>query len=56
MQFTQESSAIKILKSKFFIWIAIFVLVTGTLILVYIGSIKDLTVFHNNKDFKYIFS
>jgi AraC-like DNA-binding protein len=55
MYFFQGRLAIKILKSKLFLWSTIPALVLGILILVYSSGIKDFSVFPNKGIFKYDF-
>ena len=55
MHFFHYRIAIKVLKSKLFLWSTGPVLVFGTIILVYFSSIKDFTVFPNNQIFDYKF-
>ncbi len=55
MRFSHDRLAIKVLRSKLFIWSTIPVLVLGTIILVYFLSIRDFSVFPNDQIFDYTF-
>ncbi len=53
MQFFQYNLVIKVLKSKWFIWSSVPVLVAGLVTLVYFSAIKDFPVFPNDRIFDY---
>jgi AraC-like DNA-binding protein len=55
MQLFQRILVINILKSKFFIWTIIPLIILGILILVYFSSISDFTVFPNKNNNQFIF-
>ena len=55
MRFFHDRLAIKVLRSKLFIWSTVPVLAIGTIILVYFSSIRDFPVFPNYQIFDYKF-
>ena len=55
MHFFQEQLALKILRSKLFVWSTVPALAAGILILVYFSSLKNFPVFPNNQIFNYTF-
>lgn len=55
-QFYKFIPVVKILKTKFFIWSLVFAFVTSTIAIDYFSSIKDFTIFPNNRNFNYKFN
>lgn len=55
MRFFHDRLAVKVLRSKLFLWSTVPVLVLGTIILVYFSSIRDFPVFPNDQIFDYKF-